>query len=78
MKKYFTLIELLLVVVIINILLTLLLTVLKTGKDKVEEIVCIDGKGEMAYFATLYSEDERGKILHGGWGWVGNLAFYQS
>lgn len=61
--KFFTLIELLIVITIIAILAGLMLPALKAARDKAYDTVCRNNLKQMSYAASLYSGDYNGFLV---------------
>lgn len=61
--KFFTLIELLIVIAIIAILAGLMLPALKAARDKAYDTVCRNNLKQMSYAASLYSGDYNGFLV---------------
>jgi prepilin-type N-terminal cleavage/methylation domain-containing protein len=72
MRKYFTLIELLIVIAIISILAALLLPALKKAKDTANKIVCMSNLRQNALAINNYCTDSNG-YFKGQATYAGNL-----
>ncbi|WP_295807153.1 type II secretion system protein [uncultured Victivallis sp.] len=62
MKRFFTLIELLIVIAIIAILATMLLPALNKARERARAIACINSLKTLGQKYTFYSDDHQGKL----------------
>ena len=60
MKRYFTLIELMVVIAIIGILLTILMPALSKARTKAKEAVCLSNEKQLAVALISYSDNSSG------------------
>ena len=67
MKKLFTLIEMLVVIVIIAILLSILLPSLNKAKYKAQNMRCVNNLGQMAKVTFLFAKDNKNRYPNRGW-----------